>query len=491
MRPRQLFLVFCACILIGLMLLHLLTVWSFPTLRAYDEPVLLAMAKAFPTTWRFESPVEYGELPVHAREPRLYLLFILWVQIFGPDWISARIFFLIIGILALGLIFLVSKALYGKSAALVSVITTASSVAFFIASHEIRMDIFLTLALTLSLLIYYRADKTNDPRWHFLTGLALMLSYEAHANSVIFVFAFGIYYLIRYGASTLRTRSLIPWAIIPGLLVGVLVLFMIHVVPSVEDFQRSVNFTNQERGFGIFSGNSPQIIIERARRDLLLYIASAPIEALLALVAIPVGLLNKSTRGIAIIYLFSLLGTVLFVPIYRLPYTSNVLPLLAIIAGGVLVGRGYRKPRLIAAGVVMSLLLAGTFWQVAPIMRENWNVRMVNQLSNLQSVIKPGESIISSPIVLLGVGFDRTLIATAVVGSLRRSQNITNVQAVQKLNPDFLINFNNEAPQYHLAEYGIITTPVLPATNPYLGQQFTRLISEAMVNGEIVVYKRK
>ena len=483
-RFRRLILGFWLSILVASFIAHIYTIRSFPIIRNVDEPGLLAMADAFPRTHRFESPIFGGLLPTHAREPRFYLVMIAWLQIFGTNWISGRVFFFCVGMILLATIFLVGRRLNGYAAGLYAAAFTSCTLIFFMTSHEIRLDIVFAVAVIVTLMAHLEADRRDNWWFHFLTGALLILTYEAHGNAIALVLAFGIYYLIRYLPSTLKRRRLAPWGILIGGIAGSCVLALIHVVPSIQDLQKSFAFSLAERRMPILGWLSPGEMINNFFRDgLLNYWSDAPTEVLICLALLIWGIINKQTRRFALLYLLFQIMSILLIPIYRPVYFVNGMPFLSLIAAALVAkGKNYQF-RLILSSVLLVMICFSTLDQLIPTATENWNTRFIEQAKQLRKEIPSGATVISSPILLLGLGLDRQVIDIGMRKGFLRSW--PEKEIINKINPGYIVFFPKEGPRWHSAQYGAIDHV---AEGSFLKAFYGKRFLYPGVNGKIVGY---
>ena len=445
-------------IFIAALALHILTLRSFPLIRAVDEPGLLAMAYVYPQTHRIETPIFWGQVLTHPREPRAYLLMIGWLQLLGVNWVTGRILFLFVALGALAAIYALGRRLYGKVGGLYAAAFASLMLIFFMTGHQIRLDIAFALAVTLVLLVYGEADRRNDPRWHFLVGFLLIFSYEAHANALVLIFAFGVYYLLRYGLNMLRRRSFAPWAVILGGIVGVGVFALIHIAPSLDDFRQSFNFTLGERGIPIMdmlSGRFEGSLGDTFLAGLGMYWQDAPFEVILSILLLVGGAIHPKTRWLAALYALMTVGGILLLGVYRPVYFVNSAPLIALIAAGLLATPQAWIPALAQRGLatlVLAALAVSTLAQVVPTALEDCNNQIVAQNEQLQAEIPPGATVITSPLALFGLGFDRNVLDIGLAIGLASRSSWDEV--LRQTQPDYVVYYVDEKPRTHSAEYG-------------------------------------
>ena len=486
---RRFFTSLWLIILVVLIITHFLTLRSYPILRGVDEPGLLVTATQFSRTGKLDFSISLtNNGPLQAR---ILVILSEWLQLAGDNWVVGRLFFLWIGFVLLAVIYTTGNRLYGRQAGLLATVFTAGTTIFFITAHYIRQDISLALVVALAVLAEHLASKTSNWSRHALVGLLLTLGYEAHPNVLIFLFAFAVYYIGYYGYRILLYRHYAPLGIIVGGLLGVALLVLLHVAPSVHEFQESVKEFSNSRGMPISAGTPLKQVWEDYNVSLNLYEQDARYEAVLSILILSAGLLYPRTRKLAVLYVLSQVGALLLISVYRPPYFVNGLPLLTLIIGGLFAGPNAAKWRLALGTILLGVLLVSTGKQVIPTARENWNSRIQNRIEQLQNIIPPDKSVFSSPMVVLGLGSDAHVVDYGVIGPIMRVENLTVEQVVDRINPDYVVLFVREVPQHHLAEYGgMDTRDTYLKTGTYLQDYYHLLATLPGVNGKMEVYIR-
>lgn len=480
-------------LLLSLLIIHVITLHSFPVIRSADEPMILLMLRSFPDTHRFDMPTSLGWAPIHARVPRGYLLYVAGVSIFDMNWIAIRFISLCVGMATLAVVFFTGRRLYGYQAGLIATCFAATSSTFFVTAHHIRLDIFLAFMIAVTFFAHTVAKEKNSRLWHFLTGLLLVLSYEAHQNAVVFIFSFGIYYAVDCVNALIKKRQTAAWFALSGVIVGAILWALIHVIPSPHDFQQSLEFTRNERPFPITETLSPIKLYEQYKEaGLAHYFADAPIELIISGIVIFFGLISRRTNAIASLVVLSHVGAMLFLTPYRPVYFVNGLPLLALVAGGLLTAVDSLRYKSMLTLTLLGTLLISTLHLVIPIAQENWNSRIIKKVAILQQVIPDGSVVFSSPLIGLGLG-PNTKIEDFGNTHFMLDQGKTLEEGMNQINAEFIVYFVHETPPHHLSEYWGIETwyTHLDSQNPYVQANYGLILVEPGVYGHIEVYKKR
>lgn len=149
----------------------------------------------------------------------------------GPSLAALRGFSLIMGILLLGVSYILARSLCGKNVAYISVLLLASSRAFYHSAHQVRYDILAALLAYSSLTLV-----VLDTRKRFWVGLAAGmvtgLAVETHLNALIFPPVIGIVYLISSGRSFYKNPSV--WGYALGGCVGLIYYLGLHYFPDPQ-----------------------------------------------------------------------------------------------------------------------------------------------------------------------------------------------------------------------------------------------------------------
>jgi len=166
-----------------------------------------------------------------------YLLAYFWVQPSGISEFSIRSLSVIFGVLALGMLFLVGKQLFGVKAGLISAFLMAIS-GFQIQHSQAARSYSLFVLITLcSLFSYIQAIKTKRS-WHWvLNALINVLLFYTHTYAIFVFTAEYLHYLINWKR---QKHTLIHWGL------AQLLLFF-AIIPS---FLPAIQSRNLATGLG-------------------------------------------------------------------------------------------------------------------------------------------------------------------------------------------------------------------------------------------------
>lgn len=221
-----------------LALLHALTLLRYPAPHV-DEAWLTSRAWGFLHTGRQYGPLDSGltdQLPGYWTVNQ-WLITALQAAALrfspAPSLLPLRLLALLLGGALLWVNYRLALRLGGRGVAMVSTLLLAASRAFFHSAHLARYDILAALLgyAALALAVY-------RPRRGFLHGLAagilLGLAVETHLNSLIFIPALGLAYLLAAGRNVLRSSA--AWGAALGLLAGGAFYLWLHVLPYPETY---------------------------------------------------------------------------------------------------------------------------------------------------------------------------------------------------------------------------------------------------------------
>jgi 4-amino-4-deoxy-L-arabinose transferase-like glycosyltransferase len=228
-----------AAFLIGIGALGLINLWSLMRYPAPhpDEAILLSRAWSYVTSGHQLGILDRGLLDGMdqvwiVNQWLITFLQSLIIRFFpAPLLLPLRVFSLFLGAVLLVAVYFFSKHLGGKSLAYASCLLLACSRAFLHSAHQARFDI---LAATLSYLALTIAVLDRKGRFllGLLAGLLTGLAAETHLNSLIFIPAIGMVYLIYFGWRSLKTPSC--WGYMFGCCIGLVYYLSLHYFPNPE-----------------------------------------------------------------------------------------------------------------------------------------------------------------------------------------------------------------------------------------------------------------
>ncbi|HEX7556464.1 MAG TPA: glycosyltransferase family 39 protein, partial [Leptolinea sp.] len=226
---------------IGAILIAILHIWSlmrYPEVHV-DEAWLISRAWAYIQTGHQFGPLDFGLVDKFKDYwiVNEWLITVLQAAVLRlskvPDLYLVRSLSLLLGFGLLGINFIIGKKLGGQSLAVVSTLFLALSRAFFYTAHMARYEIFAVLFAYAAL-----AVVICDPGRRFwsgiLAGILIGLAVETHLNSLIFIPALGVIYLLDDGWGFLRKPGI--WGLAVGLLIGAGYYLALHVLPDPNTF---------------------------------------------------------------------------------------------------------------------------------------------------------------------------------------------------------------------------------------------------------------
>ncbi len=132
----------------------------------------------------------------------------------------------------------VAAQLYGREAALVSVLFAMLSRSFTV-SFDYRPDHQLPLGLMLVMLAVLQARRRKRQSlqrfWHFVAGLLVTLTLQIHAAGIVFIFAFSVFFFAEFMLHSYRKRKITLYEPLiwfgTGVLLGMVIFYFLNIAP--------------------------------------------------------------------------------------------------------------------------------------------------------------------------------------------------------------------------------------------------------------------
>jgi len=155
-----------------------------------DEAIYLDTARTLSQTGRLATNIFGGAIPgleqhAHWYPPSYFHLLAFWTNIFGQGIESIRFLSLLLSFFSLIIFFFIVKILFAdERLALLGTVILASDFSFSRASRVARMDMFSFFLITLSLLLFFIAEKQKLSRkknlFYLFTGIVCGLAVATH-----------------------------------------------------------------------------------------------------------------------------------------------------------------------------------------------------------------------------------------------------------------------------------------------------------------------
>lgn len=288
-----------------------------------------------------------------------------------------------------------------RRAALVAAFFTATSLLSLYVAHFFRQEIWLMIVLALALDLHARLE--NKPRFGLALalGLLLALSIEVHNNAFIYAVAFGGYALLRAFRNSVRQRRIIVDRTLSGIvlggLLGTLVYVLLHIADDPAAFLEQFRYLYGNNYGG--QGGLGEILVDRLlltfnhlRRWYALSVVEGGALGLLALVLLLRPRLVPPR--LVLLLLLCFVGWVLMGTRPNATYVSNILPLVALMLGGVVARlRLSNVRRLLLAGTLLVAMQAVTVRTVYEAASSGYNQGFEECLHALQTSL-PDEGLI-------------------------------------------------------------------------------------------------
>jgi len=187
----------------------------------HDEAISLTVSRApLGEFFSFFKPAG-STLPFEYNPPVYGLILHVWFKVWGFGGFEARLLSAVAGILALPLIFALTRRLYDASTGLVAALLLAVSQIGVMFSQEARnYELLLLLALVTAWLYWIAMSRRSLPAWcGFTVAAVLMVLTQYYGAFVIIALAvFTVFYWRRIplawvaGTALTAAAALIPWA---------------------------------------------------------------------------------------------------------------------------------------------------------------------------------------------------------------------------------------------------------------------------------------
>jgi 4-amino-4-deoxy-L-arabinose transferase-like glycosyltransferase len=206
-------------ILIGaclLLLLQALTMFSSRWVE--DESWYAVTAHTLMTRGELRVPIFQEDAPLARFDPRPPLVFPImagFFKVFGTSLFSARLPFLLSGLVCIFLTYLLGCELGRPWVGLLGVVALATDNLFFLASRTARPESMAAAFALLGVLVYLYSRRKNSVTLAFLSGLIVGLGTLVHVNAFAAAISAGVFALIEFRWSVVWKPR--PWVFVAGL----------------------------------------------------------------------------------------------------------------------------------------------------------------------------------------------------------------------------------------------------------------------------------
>jgi 4-amino-4-deoxy-L-arabinose transferase-like glycosyltransferase len=155
------------------------------------------------------TPVEGGAADVH---PLLYYMSLnYWMDVFGESPAAVRLYSVLLGVAAVGIVFLLARDWFGNRTALTAALITAVAPFHVQYSQETRMYALLMLLLLLTTWVYWRAWQRGNPVYWLAFGVLAGISMYAQQLAGFYLVAVGLLPFLA------RDRKRMLWTVLASL----------------------------------------------------------------------------------------------------------------------------------------------------------------------------------------------------------------------------------------------------------------------------------
>lgn len=432
------------CIIL-VMLVHLLTLARHPP-TFIDEPWYANAAWNWMQTGTNFASMDHGTPYQVGSGWWPYLGNLPWVAsfaAFGLGLFQARLVSWLFGLLLIVLTAWVGRRSFGMLSGALAALLLALSAPFTQASHYIRPDIMLAVAVMAAFGVAHKA-LTEDRWWpHLLAGGLLGFGLDIHQNAALFGLGLIAMYAARYGRRIFRQRG--TWLCAAGGLAGIIYYLAAHILPNPTAYSALMGFvaTTTDRppiftldpvlwikalvheigryhffentlDFVLIGASFAFLAVRRERSDRLLLAFLAASFAGFVLIA---G--NKND-----IY------AVLFYPFFLLMVAETLVSLLR-------AGSGL-EPRRVFVGALVLLVLAGSGIRFARPLVQNRDYDYYAVTDRIRAVAPAGSRIMGTPFWWLGLA-DYDYRSSLSLTYYHHFAGYTLDEGLQALKPDIVI----------------------------------------------------
>ncbi len=166
------------------------------------------------------TPTPAGAADIHPLG--YYTLLWGWMRVFGESPIAVRMLSVIAGVTLVGVVYALTRELFGHRAALVAGTLAALSPFQIHYAQEIRMYVFMSLALLGATYCYWRGAKTHSWKWWIVFSVIAALAQYSHNLAAFYLVALALWPLFTRNWKTLKEVCLagllavllyLPWLI--------------------------------------------------------------------------------------------------------------------------------------------------------------------------------------------------------------------------------------------------------------------------------------
>lgn len=374
----------------------------------------------------------------------------LSLRLFGFGLFQGRVVSLVWGGLLLWATFLVGRRMYGPAAGAVAVLLLAVSQPFLVSSHIIRPDIVVATLVMAALYCALRGLQEGGRVWHLAAGLLLGLSFDVHPNTLGFMPAVALCYLVRFG----RRAFVVPesWVFAGGILIGALYYVGARILPDPQHYLDTFNYW-----IGVDKRPPGTISLWGALEAELGRWSQYFGHRIVELVLLLVGVVAAAWRSVKVGRFDPLLGgLVLAFGVFVVLVSSKseyymilFFPMLVLLVAAAIadIGSNLGGSRIVAAALLVLLAVSAlgfedNFRDIVEA-ASDFRERDYGVLSaRLQAEIPPGSKVIAPPIYWIGLArppYYLDYVDFYVWERIRREQNVSWPEFLRDVDPDYVI----------------------------------------------------
>ena len=218
--PRAKYLILAAACL--LLLIQAATL--LPVRWVEDESWYSIAAHTLATTGELRMPV-FAEgantARVDTRPPLTAMLMAGVFKLAGTSLYSAKLPFLLAGVIAILLTYLLGCEIGGVWVGLIGAMALATDNLFFLATRTARPETLASSFAILGILLFLYSQRLDSPQLAFFSGLVVGLGSVAHLNAFAAAISAGVLAILEFRWAVLRRAR--PWWFVAGLLLPIAV----------------------------------------------------------------------------------------------------------------------------------------------------------------------------------------------------------------------------------------------------------------------------
>jgi len=201
-----------------------------PHFHRWQQVVIQQVAPSLMDYWSANRELDPATMPLY------YSMQYLWWNTTGRDIPTLRLLTVLLSVIALPLVFLLGRAMYGTSAGLTALMLLAMSPIHAQMGQEIRMYALFATLVVASVYTFYHVVEHGGLPWGMANAIVNLLLFWTHPFAVWVPFIEGLFLVLLYWH---RLRLMLTWG----------VLHVVLLIPSAA-YVSTIEFFDEEETAG-------------------------------------------------------------------------------------------------------------------------------------------------------------------------------------------------------------------------------------------------